>query len=356
MKLGKTISWIALATGLVNTSFADETVSAYPAKQIHHIAKENSWGFSFDNDIFVPGQRDQDYTYGANIHMAGAIAAQHWLSLHRPLNAINEAFNLKQPRVSKTIHKIEYGLLGFTPEDITLKAPAPDDRPYASLVYVSSSTETYDYARDISWNSSITLGLFGLNIVGKLQEYVHEETDGDKPQGWDHQISEGGELTARYTLSRQSLFYQGSRGFEVKHSAHASLGYITEASWSLGARYGDIHTSWTSFNPELISYGEQSAQSSKTKLREHYLWGGLAVKARVYNAFLQGQFRDSAVEYKHEELRHGIIEAWLGYTLAFENGFRLTYSLRGHTSEIKEGTGDRNLLWGGVNLTKTFSS
>jgi hypothetical protein len=49
-----------------------------------------------------------------------------------------------------------------------------------------------------------------------------------------------------------------------------------------------------------------------------------------------------------------VAEAWLGYTWAFNDGYRLSYVLRGHTSELKDGVGDRNVLWGGLVFAKTF--
>ncbi|WP_350145354.1 hypothetical protein [Haliea sp.] len=70
---------------------------------------------------------------------------------------------------------------------------------------------------------------------------------------------------------------------------------------------------------------------------------GAAVKARGYNAFLQGQFRHSDVEYDRGDLNTARVEAWAGYSHSFGNGFRLTYLLRGHTSELERGTGDRIL-------------
>lgn len=361
----KTIFTILLALGLsasLANTLANERIEekGLPRPNVNHVmnysSKVQSWGFAFDNDILVPGSRDQDYTYGLNVNFAGSQAREHWLSLHKALKTINRTIGFKTSALVQSAHKIEYGLFGFTPEDIQQAEINADDRPYASLVYVSSSSEFYDFSRDVSWNSSITIGLLGLNIVGKLQEEVHELTDSDQPQGWDHQISDGGELTARYTVARQSLLFQSRSGVELKSSVQASIGYITEASWSLGGRFGKIHTPWVSFNPEKVNYGEQSAQTTKTKVSERYLWAGIAVKARAYNAFLQGQFRSSDVSYKSNELRHGIIEAWLGYTFALSNGYRVSYSLRGHTSEIKSGNGDRNVLWGGINLSKTFSS
>ncbi|MCP4769762.1 MAG: lipid A deacylase LpxR family protein [Gammaproteobacteria bacterium] len=78
------------------------------------------------------------------------------------------------------------------------------------------------------------------------------------------------------------------------------------------------------------------------------------MKARAYNVFLQGQFKDSEVTYDSDELNHGIVEAWVGYTVALKGGYSFTYSIRGHTSELKHGTGDRNVVWGGLLITKSF--
>lgn len=315
---------------------------------------KRGWAVAFDNDVLVPGSRDQDYTYGVNLTLAGDKTKDHWASLHQPLSWIDTKLNVNQDKNAFVSNKIEYGLFGFTPEDIEQANAAFDDRPYASLIYVSSTTERYNPQREVSWSSTLTVGALGLGIVGELQETVHDLTSGDQPQGWDHQISDGGELTARYSLARQQLLLKTDSGLELKNTLQASVGYITEISWSLGGRIGKIHTPWVSFSPELTSYGEKSAPTASTRLYEHYLWGGIAIKGRAYNAFLQGQFRDSDVEFDSGEVNHAILEGWLGYTFALTNGYRFTYSLRAHTSEIKEGRGDRNVIWGGLQVAKSF--
>ena len=81
---------------------------------------------------------------------------------------------------------------------------------------------------------------------------------------------------------------------------------------------------------------------------------GFAIKARAYNAFLQGQFRDSSVTYEQAELRPWLVEAWAGYTFAFQNGYRISYLIRGHSSEIRQGAGDRNLIWGGLIIARNI--
>lgn len=316
----------------------------------------SSWAFAFDNDVLVPGHRDQDYTYGLNFTQTGASARTASLALNKPLVAIDGWIGFEHASLStQETFSREIGAFGFTPEDITVSGANINDRPYASLVYLSSSREQVDLVDNVAWKSTLTVGVLGLGLVGELQNIAHQGTNGKTAQGWDNQISEGGELTGRYVIARQKYFDSFSENIEVKSTVQASVGYLTEASWSLSMRTGRIHSPWSSFNPELASYGEKSSYSSNAKsVNERYFWAGVAVKARAYNAFLQGQFRESAVTYEHHQLNPLLVEAWAGYTFAFKQGYRVSYVLRGHSSEIEEGAGDRNLLWGGIIIARSI--
>lgn len=253
-------------------------------------------------------------------------------------------------------NKIDYGLFGFTPENITQAALKQGDRPYASLVYTSSSHERYDVANEVSWTSTLTVGFMGFSIVGDIQHAIHANINSDRPRGWQNQISDGGELTVHYNLARQQLIYQSSdAGLELKSTLQGSAGYITEASWNLSLRAGSIQSPWVSFNPELTSYGEKSISSDLGRVVEHYFWTGIAVKARAYNAFLQGQFRNTLVSYDSDELNHSIVEAWVGYRVGLSSGYSITYSIRGHTSELKRGIGNRNVVWGSLQFNRNFN-
>lgn len=315
-----------------------------------------SWALAFDNDIFVPGGRDQDYTYGINFTQTGNAARTAIVSLNKPLVTLdNWLGNTHESLGLQESFSREIGVFGFTPEDISISYANPKDRPYASLVYLASSREQINLVDNIAWKSTLTMGVLGLDLAGELQEAVHETTESQTPRGWDNQISSGGELTGRYVIARQKYLDGFSEGLEVKSTIQASVGYLTEASWSLSFRSGQIHSPWSSFNPELASYGEKSSYSSNSKaVTERYFWAGIAVKARAYNAFLQGQFRDSAVTYDQSQLNPLLVEAWVGYTFAFKQGYRLSYVLRGHSSEIKEGAGDRDLLWGGIIIARSI--
>lgn len=316
-------------------------------------ADQSSWAFALDNDVLVYSGRDQDYTYGFNFTFSGQAAEENWLSLDPLLGAVDRFIAIDLPSANN--HSIEMGWFGFTPEDINTEVVNPDDRPYASLVYASNSREYTDYVEQVAWKTTLTLGMLGLDLAGSVQNRIHDVVDATEARGWNNQISQGGELTARYAVARQQHLGTIFNNTEVKSTLQASVGYLTEASWSLSIRGGKYHTAWTSFNPDLASYGERSTYTTSARaISEHYFWAGISVKARAYNAFLQGQFRESDVTYSAAQLNPVVLEAWLGYTVAFSNGYRVSYVLRGHSSEIRHGQGDRNLMWGGLIFAKTF--
>lgn len=309
---------------------------------------DGRWYLSFDNDLFAPKNRDQDYTYGINF--AYASDSLKGTPFTRLLADIDKKVGLKEDREAKTL---EFGLYGFTPANVESDQANYNDRPYASLVYASTTSESMDWDKQVVLRSQLTVGVLGLSLVGDIQNMTHRLTNGTEAEGWGHQISNGGEPTFRYSLARQQRIQTGLAHTEFKHTLAASIGYLTEVSWSLGVRTGSISTTWHSFKPEVKNYAE-SLSSQRSKSAENYFWAGLSVKARAYNAFLQGQFRNSEVTYDIGELRPLMVEAWAGYTHEFVNGYHINYGLRGHTSEISEGDGDRNVIWGGIMVGKTL--
>ncbi|MEE2603753.1 MAG: lipid A deacylase LpxR family protein [Pseudomonadota bacterium] len=314
-----------------------------------------SWSLTLDNDLLVPGSRDQDYTYGISVAATGRQARDFALSLNTPLTWIDRLTGVDGIAGGQIRgHSFEAGIFGFTPEDKEAKRPLYDDRPYASLMYLSSSRVQVNPARQVAWHSTLTVGAMGLDLAGDIQNGVHKVIGSDRAEGWEHQVSDGGEPTFRYAVARQKILPVSSDRLEVKSTVEGSVGYLTEARWSLSFRAGRLHSPWWQTSPELAHYGERNNATAMSQNHEHYLWGGIALVGRAYNAFLQGQFRDSEVSYDSDEVNHGVAEAWLGYTWAFNDGYRLSYVLRGHTSELKEGVGDRNVLWGGLVFAKTF--
>ncbi len=189
----------------------------------------------------MPSHRDQDYTYGLSLSYTGRNARDAWYSLNPALGALDRLFGV-DGRAPERIdgHSVEFGLFGFTPEDKAVSTPVYNDRPYASLIYLSQSRVRIDPRENVAWHSSLTLGALGLAIVGNGQNAVHKVIGTEHAEGWRHQVSEGGEPTARYTVARQKYLAVSSPNLEVKSTVQASAGYLTEARWSLSFRGGRL--------------------------------------------------------------------------------------------------------------------
>lgn len=316
-----------------------------------HAASPKTISFVLDNDILVPSSRDQDYTGGLNLNYVAEDVSLSAFYLETPLDAVDAWLDIDQS--ADQLYGIEVGLYGFTPENTKQEMVNNNDRPYSSLIYLSSTHERVDIELQKAWQTRLTIGWLGLDIFENLQKGVHNLTASKQPKGWHHQISDGGEPTFRYQLSHQKALLINSKGFELKYSKQLSLGYITEAGLSLSGRYGRFNSSWWNFNPAMSSYGEQRNSLAGNR-GESFVYFGAAIKYRVYNAFLQGQFRQSDRTLRQGELNHLLAEVWAGYTQSFSDGYQLSYIIRAQSSEIKNGIADRSLIWGGLSLSKTF--
>ncbi|HEY6643122.1 lipid A deacylase LpxR family protein [Povalibacter sp.] len=309
-----------------------------------------------DNDLFAAGgARDRDYTGGFAITISGENARDGMLSLDPLLKRIDA---IAVPEGSSSVyHARQFGLMAFTPADIESTLPVYDDRPYASLLFMSNGRVSVDADGRGAWSSSLTIGVLGLKAAGELHSDIHELVGSDPVHGYDNQISAGGEPTARYTLARHHLWIANpSATLDVKTTLQGSVGYLTETSAAISMRVGRFNSPWWSFAPELTDYIAApvpvAARSGGTS--ELYFFTGARLKARVYSAFLQGQFRDSAVEYSHAEIEPLVAEVWVGVvTQIFENT-QLSYTLNYQTAELRDGEADRSALWGGVQLSHSF--
>lgn len=316
----------------------------------------SGWALYLDNDALALADRDRDYTGGVALTLAGERARSWWFSLN-PLLALGDS-DADAPRMAPR-HAMQFGVLAFTPRDI--KVPAVQgDRPYASLVYLANSRMSFADDPDVAYLSTLALGALGLDVAETVTRLMHAAIDTNQARGWNEQISDGGEPTFRYSfarLHRLAASRPGAGGdLELVDSFGVSAGYLTEATAGLSLRWGWIGTPFWSFTPERSHYMADAAPvaANTSPRRELYAWVGVMARARLYNAFLQGQLRDSALSYHREETRSLLGEAWLGLTAQLDREFSLSFTVRGQTSELRTFPGDRDLLWGGVTVNRAF--
>lgn len=316
-----------------------------------------AWSINLDNDLFTPPtNKDRDYTFGLALNLEGRIANSSWWSLSPLLSSINHAIGFVDKNEKKD-HGLHIGLLMFSPDKIKESQPLYSDRPFASLLYLANSQRWFSFDRRTAYQTTFTLGLLGSPLSEKIQETAHDIFNLSEANGWDYQISQGGELTGQYRLSKQSILSY-DKHHDVKYTIGASAGYLTELSLGVSGRWGLLNSSWMSFTPEDNHYlsHEKAVVIDDKNRKQHselYLSWGVKTNFRVYNAFLQGQFKESEVTYHYNELNPVVHHAWLGVTKQFKNT-RISYEINYKSSEIKSGTGNKDHTWAGVSFSYKF--
>jgi Uncharacterized protein conserved in bacteria (DUF2219) len=310
-----------------------------------------------DNDLFSGLQRDRDYSFGAAIAFATPRSNPFISAVDSTRDDLDD---LLPTDGSPALRSTQAGLIAMTPDDLTLSLAQPDDRPYANLLYLTTSQLKLSEQQNRAHYSSFTVGMLGLGIGESLQKGIHQVVGGDDPQGWDHQISDGGEPTARFVHAEQWLLGANNlditEGRQTKLTLSGSAGFLTEASAAVSTRFGRIHTPWWSFNPELADYSAAPiapAAVSATSPNELYAFFGARLKVRAYNALLQGQFRSSDVRVASDDLARLQAEAWAGVASTWSD-WRLSYTVRVASNEIDSGPAARSLVWASVNIERAF--
>ena len=316
----------------------------------------NGWNLQFDNDaLALMRTADRNFTAGLTLTLAGTRARDYWLSLDHPLGWINTALGMPPSERWVRRHSVELGAAGFTPDDLAASAPVSDDHPYACLPFIANSRLDIAPEGNVAYQSTLLLGVLGTDLCEHIQREVHEVTGATRPRGWDNQISEGGEPTLRYSLTRlQPLFSEDVPNTELIWNLEASAGLTTGIGTGLSGRWGRLAKPWWSHTPAQTEYVSLSSSGSghPRGTKEYFVWGGAMLRLRAYNALLQGQFRDSRVTFSRNELRALLGEAWLGATAAATARIHLSFVLRAQSPELR--TGDQSVpVWGSIIVSVT---
>lgn len=326
-------------------------------------AEDIAFGLTLDEHLFVNPHADENYNGGGELTFSGARAAT-WLSVDPELGLIDRALGLQgtDAHGGEPTHALDGGLLIFTPEDLGATQPVRGDRPYASLFFVSNGRRYAAPGSSVAYDSTLMVGALGLEAAKGVQSALHRLTDSIQPQGWSHQISAGGEPTARYSLARQELLgeYHGSGwdSFDWKWTTEGSIGTVTEASIALNLRFGHIASPWWAVTPEQTMYTLEP-QPALPRLAdsfspELFFIGGVRFKLRAYNAFLEGQFRHSDLRYAPSQVSIPVGEAWIGSELRTSWGWQIRYIMRWESKELRSGIDSHSFVWGSLEIAKSF--
>lgn len=340
------IKLVAAVCALAGLSVNIAAVAQLRAPQA---ADGNSWTFAADNDWLALSRRDADYSGGFLFTMSGPAAAQFLLSLDPVLGFIDGLWLPGSAVTSKSA--LQFGAQAYTPKDKKSHDVVRDDRPYAGLFSLTSTRMTVAGEADPVWSSAFTIGLLGTSAGKALHRGFHRLIGSTPPNGYDHQISEGGEPTLKYTVRRQALALDSSdvlgQRADLKWGVEGSLGYITEAALLVSGRFGRFSTPWWSLYPERTEYYAPPGSQYEGDL---YMMYGVGGRLRGYNSLIEGQFRHSDHTFGGSKLEVGIGEAYAGVFWGITTSTSLSYLVRYQTSEIKNGKGSRDTFNGGLYL------
>jgi hypothetical protein len=189
---------------------------AAAAEPAHQEPYDAGWAFYVDNDLLAPGRTDRDYTGGFSLTLAGRRAREVPWSLDGWRAGADRMLGVDRlyAGLGFSRHSLEAGVTVFTPDHLSDTARQQGERPYASLLYLANTGVQVVTESGTAYLSTLTLGVLGAPIVANAHRALHRASGSEAPQGWETQISDGGELTARYAFAR------------VKHSWHGTLGGV----------------------------------------------------------------------------------------------------------------------------------
>ncbi len=319
------------------------------------IGKPEGWAVYLDQDLFVPTRNeDRDYTMGLGIELFWAEDKAKAGILDKALDKFNNTFGIKGEN-NDFRKSFLFGTTTFTPDDLSDPNPIFDDRPYASLFYLSSKRIAISCA-DGSGNceptvlgSEFLVGLIGTDISNTVQTEFHQAyrsiSDDDTPvdpQGWNHQISDGGEPVVRYRLSfGRALF--SNEYLDIAYTSDMSLGYQTNASIGGQIRLGWLDSGFWSLPYDPINRGSFIPNKEGN---EFYLWGAYRARGIGYDALLQGQFRSSNVTFNSNQIERLVHETGFGATWGTRL-FQTSLSASYKSAELKTAN-ERSHFWGSL--------
>ncbi len=329
---------------MASSVHAEETLQQKASRELESKPREQFITITEENDLFGAGT-DRNYTNGIRISWLDTSATPpktvRFVDEYMPFFSINDT----------TTVSYSMGQNLYTPRNILIRTPDPDDRPYAAFLYgsVGMSTVVENHLDSME----LTLGVIGPAALGKpTQKFVHSLIDGDNPSGWDHQLkNEPGIM-----VSSQRLWPEvytagiGNLHFRTSPYVGGTLGNIyTYANTGLIFQLVPKKYKWQDLPPRVRPAMPGSGYFSVPE--DDFSWSifaGLEGRAIARNIFLDGNtFRDSPSVDK----KHVVGDANIGVAFTFGRT-QLTYTLNWRSEEFHGQ--DKPDIFGAIGLGYRF--
>lgn len=310
------------------------------------VLEDGAFSLQVENDKFGDGH-DRNYTNGVRLSYV-------WPSGEVP--GVARWLRDTLPFIPDDSEIRVMGALGqniFTPEDITIEALIPDDRPYAGWLYgdIGMSLVHKDHQDQLV----LSLGVVGpASLAEETQIWWHGVINSDRPQGWDNQLRNEPAILLFYErewLQALNLELPGDFQIDASPRLGVALGNVFDYL-AAGAMLRLGPNLPADFGPPRIRPSlPGSAIFDARGGFGWYLFSGAEVRFVARNIFLDGNtFRDSHSVDK----KNAVIDAQAGLAVNFGRKFpvRVSYALIFRSKEFEQQT-EANLI-GSITLSVAF--
>ncbi len=205
--------------------------SAFAADEVHKRDEKGVFSLVFENDYFA--NSDRDYTNGIRFGWASAEDSM-------PEWAHGMADYLPFPQNGRQRLAVTVGQSMFAPQNLSRRDLVIGDHPYAGWLYGSFGIIT-DTDKTLD-NLTLTLGVVGpMSLAEDAQKFVHRFTNGNQPEGWDHQLKNEAGFVLSYERKWRAIaeFSPFGIGADVIPHVGINLGTVnTDVSTGATIRLG----------------------------------------------------------------------------------------------------------------------
>ncbi|WP_232322012.1 lipid A deacylase LpxR family protein [Photobacterium jeanii] len=293
--------------------------------------------FSMENDGIV--QQDKNYTNGIFLDYASAASKDINQTAPSPFATVASWLPLHDD--SWQGWRISLGQQMWTPSDITLTTPQPNERPYAGLLYLDFGVHQFNHqATD---KLTLKLGTVGPNSFAEdAQKFVHRITPSEQPKGWDYQIDnqvivnlnyEGQRLLHRAStpLGRQWEFTGVGRLDVGNFRSEAAIGGMFRWGKNLTDNMGAASFSTSQFSDVAMLSASQSG---------YFLFAGVEGRYRFNDITIEG---DKPQEVDDVTLQHWQAGVVAGVTF-YRQRWGINLTMAANSKNYQEDNLDVNLF------------
>jgi len=237
----------------------------------------------WENDNFGVGRKsDRFYTNGVRYVSMFSDGTIDWRWPKRLRDSIWRRFgNGAQPVESVGI---VFGQNFYTPQNITIAAPQPLDRPWAGVLYTGLTEVITDADRKLSHTFELQIGILGPGAgAQRTQRFVHNNLgfSNNDPRGWRNQLKNEPIL---------ELYYQQMRRYAIKEEI---FDFVPSAGVLLGSPQTNVSTGGTvrlGYHISGLPVGTiiTAASGTSSEPLEAYVFIGGEARYVPFNATLDG--------------------------------------------------------------------